>query len=298
MNIDRDIKTCRRGFTLIELVIVLVVIAIVTHLAVVEFSRVADKRKIAEADRQLENISAAVFRVDENGSCAGFLADMGRLPRPVDIDGDGRILQSSPTNGTLAELWITPPSVKEYAIRQAVRSNLRVPDEEKGELEDENVWVPTGWRGPYLRLPVSKSRLYDPWGNAMEEHDSALLRRLWVTNGFVVAASHYGERAQSDGRRDMALVRGWRPGSEEGCRLVVYVDVAEGVAAIDECVWYGPSDGMVTGKVESVASNVAVCNVATPGMKVVALRRGGSSVVVRPVEVPPGGKEIRMVVVK
>ena len=276
-----------KAFTLIELVVVLVVIGVVTHLAVVEFAHVVDGKREAAADAQLENVRDAVFRMTPGGECEGFLADMGRLPRPVELDANGAIAAWAPTNGTLAELWLKPPAAKAYALRQATTNNLCVAEEEMASLKDENIWVATGWRGPYLRLPLAKSRLFDPWGNAIEEKDSAGLVRVWATNGAIHAVSHYGAKAQASARRDVSLEV-----QREACKVAVYLQYAEGVSHIDECAWYGPADGMITGKVESVSGNVVVCDVATPGPKVLSLRRGGARVLARPVDVPPGGKEL------
>ena len=49
------------GFTLVELVVVLAVIAVLTHLAVRELSHLRDGKLAKVADRQLEEIRASVY---------------------------------------------------------------------------------------------------------------------------------------------------------------------------------------------------------------------------------------------
>ena len=136
----------KHGFTLVELVVVLAVIAILTHLAVRELSHLRDAKLTKAADAQLETIRTSVFTpsgkrhiaqvADEEAT--GFLADMGRLPRLVD-------------DMTLGELWTMPTNALPYAVRPATAENL-VPG--LSSLANTSVYVPTGWRGPYLRLPI------------------------------------------------------------------------------------------------------------------------------------------------
>ena len=77
-------KRSKRAFTLVELVTVLAVIAIVTHLAVRELSHVRDAKLVQAADKQLETIRSSVYDRATCEEATGFLADMGRLPRLAD----------------------------------------------------------------------------------------------------------------------------------------------------------------------------------------------------------------------
>jgi hypothetical protein len=102
----------------------------------------------------LTNLQEAVLgplnarQADGTVIVSGFLADMGRLPAAVGSD---------PLTG-LAELWTNPGSLAAFAIRQSTF--------------DPEVLVPTGWRGPYLRLPVGQSVLRDGWGNSLDLLDA------------------------------------------------------------------------------------------------------------------------------
>lgn len=121
----------KRGFTLIEMVVVLVVLAVAAHLAVREIGRIQERRFTETANRQLQELQDAVWSVEKDGTPCGFLADMGRLPRK------------------LSELWVMPDDARCFAVTNVTGA----------------VHVPTGWNGPYIHLPIGKSALYDPWGN-------------------------------------------------------------------------------------------------------------------------------------
>ena len=246
-------RSTRKAFTLVELVVVLAIIAVLTHLAVRETWRIRDGELSKRADRQLEDIRDSVYSRAGSGS-GGFLADMGRMPRLAD--------------GTLSELWKMPTNALPYGVRRAVAPNLcaNVP-------ESPNVYVPSGWRGPYLKLPAGKSRLRDPWGNPVESVDSAGLSRLWDTNGIVIAVSHYGPTAQHGGEKRMSLV----PEGGAESRLVVMSD-SDG-----DVMWYGPCDGLVTGATATVtSSSPAVFEGLTPGERVLVFSGRARTVEIRP----------------
>lgn len=213
-------KMNRDGFTLVELVLVLGVVALLTHLAVREATQWRASRLHEVSARGLEEIRVAVVGDDTqrtaDGAIAvnGFLADMGRLPQCVaEIDSSGveRL--------TLGELWCAPRDTESglarqeelYGVRPATTNNLVVGTANTDA--DREVVVPGGWRGPYLRLASGKSRLLDGWGNPYETPDSANRRgRLLAdynptnrwntpvsqTGEVVVAVRHFG----ADGRPD------------------------------------------------------------------------------------------------
>ena len=245
----------RRGFTLVELVVVLCVLALLTHLAVREFSQVRDRKLEKAADAQLETIRDAAI---------AFLADMGR---PVAV-----------TNGTLAELWARPSRVPEYRVVPAVEENLV--NGAPRELVNTNVQVATGWRGPYLRLPIGRDRLLDPWGNPIELEDA-------------VSVSHYGATAQEPDRRTLSLL----PDRGSTSSLTVWA-TGEASGGTVKFGWYGPASGLITGAVAKAAMNVP-CRFEglTPGERVVVAElEGGTRRTLRLVRIAPGDNllEIRL----
>ena len=125
----------KKAFTLIEMVLVLAVIALLTHLAVRELSAFRESRMIESADRQLREIRDAVWSVDADGVPHGFLNDTGMLLRD------------------LQELVVRPDDIPPYGIAN-VATNA-----------GEKVYVSTGWRGPYVRLSSGRRKLLDVWGN-------------------------------------------------------------------------------------------------------------------------------------
>ena len=225
----------KRAFTLIELVVVLAVIAVLTHLAVRELSHLRDAKLTKAADAQLETIRASVYarNVGEEATNA--------LP---------------------------------YAVRPATAENL-VPG--LSALANASVYVPTGWRGPYLRLPFGKSRLMDPWGNPIEREDAAGLPRLTVSNGFVVAVSHYGPQAQADGIRTLSILPD--PNSGATSRLIVSTTSASDTTV----TWYGPASGLVTGATHTVSAAAPYTfEGLTPGSRILHYNGAAHTIDVKP----------------
>lgn len=260
----------RKAFTLIEMVVVLAIIALVTHLAVRSLSTLDDRRREAAAEKMLDSVRRAVYDEETEGGARGFLVDMGRLPQLAPLYPD----MAQPTNSTLSELWRRPAGVRDFEIRAAVKENLVL---QADSLVASNVYVGTGWRGPYLQLGAGRSRLLDPWGNAMELEDSAGLRRLFVTNGCIAAVAHYGAQAQR-GAAGGAAVSLLPPGMtlssaapRGGSRLVVNVvalDSAGDPVAPPACNWrlYSPSgDGRIAVQAVTNATALVVFENVAPG---------------------------------
>jgi len=265
------------GFTLVEMVVVLGLLALLTHLAIRELSHLQDGRKTQAADAQLENLQRAVYAGAPHAEATGFLADMGRLPQAVDaVHARGSI-----TNATLAELWAPPSAARPYAVRPAALTNLVAGL--TTELVDETVLVPTGWRGPYVRLPLGADELLDPWGNPVTTPDMAGQPRLAITNGTILAVSHYGPTATALHPRTVSLV----PAGGATSRLILY-PVSRGGAVYGEITyrWWGPAAGLITGAVQRVAFPGTVTFTGlTPGRRVV---KDSLSGVTRLIDVQPG----------
>jgi prepilin-type N-terminal cleavage/methylation domain-containing protein len=143
------------GLTLLELLVVLSILAVLSTVALTSSSGIADQARYEATQRTLENIREAVLGPanlrDTDGTLlyTGFVADTGRLPRAV-ADGP---------DFTLAELWENVNALAPHAVRQALAANVDVAAE-----ADSDVYLATGWRGPYLRLAPGNLNVRDGWG--------------------------------------------------------------------------------------------------------------------------------------
>lgn len=252
----------KRGFTLVEMTVVLAIIALATHLALRELSGHRDAKMERMADRQLETLREA---------SVSFLGDMGRLV--------------AATNGTLSELWEMPAGVRPFAIRAAAASNFV-----KGvssDLETPGVFVPTGWKGPYVRIPPGKTRLFDPWGNPIETEDAAGLPRIGLTNEIHAAeVSHYGAAAQAKGKRTLPLLP--ERGYESVLRVKVISTNGNTSPGTDGIIykWFGPADGAITGAVAKADwGTYAEFRGLTPGRRIIYDSVSKTS---REIEIEPG----------
>lgn len=147
------------GFTLLELLVVLAILAIVTGLAVRSLDGVQDQHRYDTNRTGVDQLRAAIVGSDDDRASdgartvSGFVADLGRLPRTVAqmIDDESML--------TLAELF-ERREIPEFAVRQATGTEIADPSD-----EDPEVFIAGGWRGPYVRLPLGAKTLLDGWGN-------------------------------------------------------------------------------------------------------------------------------------
>jgi prepilin-type N-terminal cleavage/methylation domain-containing protein len=141
----------RPGLTLLELVVVLVILAILTTVAIEGTSGVIDQGRYDATQRTLQNVQNAIIgptgqhEPDGTPLVTGFVADIGRLPLAT-ADATGAL--------TLDELWSNPNGVAAFSFQPAA-------------APDTDVLVPCGWRGPYLQLPLGTTQLRDGWGNPL-----------------------------------------------------------------------------------------------------------------------------------
>lgn len=151
----------RPAFTLLELVVVLAILAVVTTLAIRSLDGLEDESRYDKTTRGLEELSAAVLgspddrAADGTRTVSGFVADMGRLP-----------VTTGAVDLTLGELWENPGVP--FDVRPAVVANGV-----SLAMEDPQVLVAGGWRGPYLRLPIGAITWLDGWGNPMSSPATA-----------------------------------------------------------------------------------------------------------------------------
>src|SRR5579862_1848805 len=153
-----------RGFTLVELLVVLFILVILSAIAVQSIDSVQDQSRYQQTQTTMQNIENAVLgpanqhQPDGTLSITGFVADIGRLPQAISVtvtNPDG----STSTNLEPQELWAQSTSLTSFAVLQAIAPNVAATD------ADSDVWVPCGWRGPYIRLGAGQTDLRDGWGN-------------------------------------------------------------------------------------------------------------------------------------
>ncbi len=151
------------GFSLLELVIVLGILAVVASLATRELSHTQDQHRFTTSQRSLEEIRIAIIGDSQSRApdgtvlATGFLADVGRYPH------------------SLEELWHNSSGLLPYKLRDVAN--------------DPEIRLATGWRGPYLRLPVGAKELRDGWGRT-------IIANQLADGG--LSFGHYGSDGQPD----------------------------------------------------------------------------------------------------
>ena len=132
LTIDR-----RRGFTLLEMLIVLSILAVLTMVAVQSLAPVEQQARSQATQRTLDNIKSAIINLNQTGGstvASGFAVDMGFVP---DMTSAATMLNDLTLNTTT----LGTPRVLFGDVGQAF-----------------------GWRGPYLQTAVSSSTmLCDSW---------------------------------------------------------------------------------------------------------------------------------------
>jgi prepilin-type N-terminal cleavage/methylation domain-containing protein len=146
-----------RGFSLIELLIALAILAAVTTIALRATSGLQGQAKYQATVRSLNEIQAAIVGSPNpraaNGSAlvSGFVADTGRLPWFSVSSVDP--LYPSGVADPLIELTSNPNAIPLYAYYS---SNI-----------DSSVIIGVGWQGPYINLSAGPTFIRDGWGNSL-----------------------------------------------------------------------------------------------------------------------------------
>lgn len=125
-------------------------------------SNLADQARLEKTQQTVEQVRQAIvgksggIQSDGTPLVSGFVADVGRLPLPV--------LATIGTNSylTLNELTLQSPYVPTYGLYQAVSPNIT-----NDANVDATVFVPCGWRGPYIQLGSGLPSIYDGWGKVI-----------------------------------------------------------------------------------------------------------------------------------
>ena len=148
-----DANTTRRGFTLIELVLVLMILAILAGSAMSMVSTQVDQARFESTQQTLQAIDRAVLgpeharAADGSRSVSGFVADCGRLPY------------------SLEELYIRPASVPQFFSGKPSGVN-------ESTNADNDVIVSGGWNGPYVQPAIGATSLPDGWASGLGLYNS------------------------------------------------------------------------------------------------------------------------------
>lgn len=141
---------CAKGFSLLELLLVLFIMGLMTATTMLMTGGVEDQVKYDETKRRMELIKRAIVgdttrTVNGGPEISGFVADMGRLPTNIQ---------------ELIDLGGLSWDVQNISLSGATVSGVLGTDVVIGQL-----WG--GWRGPYLEvIPESTGRTFrDGWGN-------------------------------------------------------------------------------------------------------------------------------------
>ena len=181
-NFKRRHLSARSGFTLVELVLVLVVMSILATVAIQMFEPQVDQAKFDATQSLVENVNRAILseQRDSGGAVllSGFFVDTGGLPRVVSESIDGQTVL------TLGELFRRPTTISgssrdilPFKLRSAISTNVsNVDSSGDGKVNgandqpiayDSTVIVGSGWNGPYLSNPVGAGTVMDGWGYKM-----------------------------------------------------------------------------------------------------------------------------------
>lgn len=201
-----------KGFTLIELVLVLVILAIVTNIAMVHMLDSVKSKKHEQAEKELKAITEAVVGSEE-GAAGSFVGTIGRLPYALSVVLEGRDSATERTAYAATELVAQGmlPAYKQIALADKVASERSSSSPAYDNDMDSLVRLGVGWRGPYIKSAAANATeagvLFDAWGNVMATPDAALLngRLVDVNSNAIVSAGvevggmvHFGADARPD----------------------------------------------------------------------------------------------------
>lgn len=141
----------RAAFTLAEMLVVLVILAVLTFIAVESLKPMADQARFDATRKTLQNVRQALIgdpTASDAAGVRGFVADVGRFPTSLDE------LVAIP-----ADCIPTTPGELPFRLRP-------------GPGIYAGIQIPCGWRGPYVLIPPGANTpaqvLSDGWGMPLQ----------------------------------------------------------------------------------------------------------------------------------
>jgi general secretion pathway protein G len=159
-------RTDRRGFTLIEIVIAVAIVAIFAAAISPMVFRHLEDAKIGRAQNECETIATAVLNYYKDVGTWPYTDQNGPRDNEVDrvVSSQDLVTRSGPDAGRSARRWGNYGSDKMLGDYLYYNN----PDDDSGERganQDGQDWPTSGrgaWKGPY----VDSYEINDPWGNA------------------------------------------------------------------------------------------------------------------------------------
>jgi prepilin-type N-terminal cleavage/methylation domain-containing protein len=151
------------GFTLIELMVVLAILAATATIALRTASSLQNQGRYQQTTRELNNIQSAIGGPSSSGVpngnslVSGFVADLGRLPNAYVSSND-----PGDANGYLDPLNELLSQNSSMPTPQFYSSNTD---------NSVNIWV--GWQGPYVQVGAGPSYIRDGWGYSLHCYDAS-----------------------------------------------------------------------------------------------------------------------------
>lgn len=162
------------GLTLLELLLVVFILSLVAVSAVsltggVDQQFRYDQTRTRLADLRQAIVGNAWAGPDRSRALFGYVADVGALPERIDL------LVNDPTGET---------GIEPFALRPPVfdPDDSRGGDETQLDEDEKNLWLPKGWRGPYVPVePAGVERLVfrDAWGTVNPDSDEDRADHGW-----------------------------------------------------------------------------------------------------------------------
>jgi len=148
------------GFTLIEMLVVISILAVLTMIAVQSLGPVEERSRHEATERTLERVRDAIVTTNDS-AVAGFIADTGRVPTSV-ADLSGLV---SPTTGMVVQPGDLPAfgAMHVQAGPDWNGSSWAVTPGTSGSYFTLN----HGWHGPYLTTSAASGDVVDGWGYSL-----------------------------------------------------------------------------------------------------------------------------------